>query len=226
MPISEKPVLYSFRRCPYAIRARLALNYSRVQVELREVILRDKPQELIAISNKATVPVLVLNPGQVIDESLDIMHWALQQRDPDNWRYSGLQETDKQVDILIKENDSDFKFWLDRYKYADRYPESSKAEYYKQCERFLIKLEQHLIEGSFLYNDHFGLADAAIAPFIRQLSLVDKRWFAESPYPKVKRWLNTFLQSPLFTSVMEKYPQWHSGDQVTFFPKTLGGVLN
>ncbi|WP_263081189.1 glutathione S-transferase [Endozoicomonas sp. Mp262] len=215
----KKPVLYSFRRCPYAIRARLALYYCGVQVELREVVLRDKPEELVALSRKATVPVLVLENGQVLDESLDIMDWALQQNDPDHWCYAEFPKAREQLTALIKQNDTDFKHWLDRYKYADRYPEQSKEDYRRQCEHFLAEIEQCLNSGHYLQGNRFGFSDAAIVPFIRQFSLVDKRWFAESQYLKIKCWLNTFIQSPLFAAVMNKYPQWHRGDMVTLFPE-------
>ncbi len=208
------PVLYSFRRCPYAIRARLAIQYSGVYVSLREVVLRDKPQALIEASSKGTVPVLVLADDRVIDESLDIMDWALAQNDPDRW-LGGNQE---QQNLLINTNDHVFKPWLDQYKYPDRHPDYSQAYYRERCEGFLLQLEQRLAASPCLLGDKLTLADTAIIPFIRQFSLVDKPWFAQSPYGHIKRWLSGFLQGPLFNSVMEKYPQWVAGssDEVIF----------
>ena len=217
-PKPSYPILYSFRRCPYAIRARLALHYSSIQVELREVILRNKPSELIEASSKATVPVLIVNDGIIIDESLDIMLWALEQNDFHHWLPADSREQESTT-ALIKENDTDFKHWLDRYKYVDRHPEFSEFWYRQQCERFLVKLEQLLTDQPFLQGERFGLADAAIAPFIRQFALVDKNWFAESHYRKIKLWLNNFMQGALFSSVMHKYSQWQTGDEPIYFPQ-------
>ena len=215
MITANYPVLYSFRRCPYAIRARLAISYSGVQLELREVVLRDKPRELIEASSKATVPVLALADGRIIDESRDIMFWALEQHDPDNW----LACNDSSLASLLEDNDTEFKHWLDRYKYADRYPEFNQSWYREQCEKLLAKLEATLVKAPFLHGSQFGFTDAAILPFIRQFAHVDKHWFAESPYQNIKRWLHDFMQSSLFLSVMDKYPQWHSGDKPTYFPQ-------
>ncbi|MDD7804930.1 MAG: glutathione S-transferase [Endozoicomonas sp. (ex Botrylloides leachii)] len=215
MGASKIPVFYSFRRCPYAIRARLAISYSGMTVALREVVLRDKPKELITASSKATVPVLLLEDGSVIDESLDIMLWALQQHDPNHWGAfdSGSGES------LIAENDTSFKYWLDRYKYADRHPEFSRLYYRQQCQHLLEKLESVLAKTPFLQGKHFGITDAAILPFIRQFAHVDKTWFAQSGYHNIKRWLYDFMQSALFLSVMNKYPQWQLGDKPIYFPQ-------
>lgn len=197
------PILYSFRRCPYAIRARLAIAYAGISVEIREVQLKNKPEHMLAISPKGTVPVLQLPDGTVIDESLDIMRWALAQNDPDNWLNIGA-DTEK----LIAWNDGEFKYFLDRYKYADRYPEYSAHYYRSQSEKYLIELESRLARHSYLANNHFSILDAAIFPFIRQFSLVDPDWFVASGYSCLILWLNKGLESGLFASVMTKNPVW------------------
>lgn len=212
------PVLYSFRRCPYAMRARLALASSRVQTALREVVLKDKPETLRSLSAKATVPVLETTEGEVIDESLDIMVWALTQHDPDHW-YQELDENQRQqAKQLIDDNDGEFKYYLDRYKYADRYPQHTQLFYRQQAEKTLAKLESLLEMNGCLLNARWTIADMALLPFIRQFAFVDKDWFEQSNYPAVREWLDTFLQSDLFKSIMLKYPQWHTGDEITVFP--------
>ena len=174
------PILYSFRRCPYAMRARLAIAYANVAVELREVELRNKPQAMLLVSPKATVPVLQLKNGRVLDESLDIMLWALQQNDPEHWlKVAGLDH----AKALIRGNDELFKYYLDRYKYADRYPAYSELYYRQQGELFLADLESLLTQRTYLSGDQFSLADAAILPFIRQFCAVEPAWFKDSPYP-------------------------------------------
>lgn len=210
------PVLYSFRRCPYAIRARLAIVSAQLMVELREVELRNKPKALCSASPKGTVPVLQFGNSEVIDESLDIMIWALQQHDLDHWLE---QDWLKQAEQLIRKNDGEFKYYLDRYKYADRYPDRSELEYRQQGELFLTELEQCLVQYPYLCGDHFSLADAAILPFIRQFAAVDAVWFKASPYPALKQWLNQFLASSLFETVMTKYPPWKPDNPVLFFGK-------
>ncbi|MDC9724624.1 MAG: glutathione S-transferase [Gammaproteobacteria bacterium] len=213
MPYST---LYSFRRCPYAMRARLAIANCGIKVELREVVLRDKPEELLAISAKATVPVLVTSDENIIDESIDIMFWALQQNDPDGW-LSGLSP--EQLTLakqMIAHNDGEFKYYLDRYKYADRYPEHSQQYYRQQAEKTLYVLEQNIMANGYLISAKLSIVDMAILPFIRQLAFVDKAWFDQSPYPLLKRWLEAFLNSELFEKIMSKYPQWHAHDFYTF----------
>lgn len=211
---TQYPVLYSFRRCPYAMRARLAIAYAGITVELREVALRDKPAELLTASPKGTVPVLVLPDNQIIEESLDIMHWAIQHYDLQNWndirQNLGAQK-------LIQTNDDQFKYYLDRYKYADRYPEHSAAYYRKQGEAFLSQLEQCLQQNPYLFGATFSLADAAIAPFIRQFAAVDTDWFTTSPYPALRQWLDAFVDSALFQSVMQHYQAWHNNSELVLF---------
>jgi glutathione S-transferase len=212
------PILYSFRRCPYAMRARLALYASGVAVELREVTLRDKPSSMLEASPKGSVPVLVLPGGRVIDESWDIMHWALQQHDPDGWLGGNSVYIDAAIP-LVNENDTAFKTNLDRYKYADRYPEHPQIYYRCAAESFLQQLECLLGTTRFLLGDVMSIADVAIFPFIRQFSEVDKCWFAQAPYPLLRRWLEIFLSSEDFSAVMKKYPVWHPRDSVLILSK-------
>ena len=211
------PLLYSFRRCPYAIRARLAIRYSGVAVELREVALRDMPASLLQASPKATVPVLVLPDARVINESWDIVHWALHQHDPDGWMGEGGCYR-VAADELIAVNDLSFKPWLDRYKYAVGYPEHPPAYYRSQAEDFLRLLEARLVATRYLLSDALSLADVGIFPFIRQFAFVDKAWFDQTPYRHLRAWLAEFLQSGLFQSVMNKYPVWRPGDEPVLWP--------
>jgi len=200
-----RPVLYSYRRCPYAMRARMALKYAGIAVDVHEITLSAKPSELLAVSPKGTVPVLVLqdqttSKQQVLEQSLDIMHWALQQQDVDGWL-----TVDKQLaQQLIAENDTSFKQSLDKYKYAIRFPEQSSLTYRAQAEEFLHKLESQLSQSTFLLSDQLSVADIAIFPFVRQFSGVDSHWFEHAAYPKVRAWLNTLIASALFVSVMQK----------------------
>lgn len=196
-------VLYSFRRCPYAMRARMALRYAGCAVQIHEVSLKAKPPEMLERSPKGTVPVLVLG-GQVLEQSLDIMHWALAQNDPDNWLLIDNGDGRRDIQGLIEENDQVFKLHLDRYKYFVRHPHYPQEHYRQLGEVFLQKLEDRLQQRDFLVIDRQTLADVAIAPFIRQFSAVDPEWFATSPYPKLREWLERFIQSALFKAVMMK----------------------
>jgi glutathione S-transferase len=196
------PILYSYRRCPYAMRARMALSYAGIAVEIREISLKHKPAHMLQVSPKATVPVLVLPSGEVIDQSLEIMQWALQQHDADGWLSADPQHSA----LLIAENDGSFKQSLDHYKYAVRFPQHSAQDYRQQGELFLTKLELHLQQNSFLLGNAISLADIAIFPFIRQFAAVDNHWFEATGYNKLKCWLQQLLDSALFTRVMVKYP--------------------
>ena len=207
------PILYSFRRCPYAMRARIAIVMAQVTVELREIELRNKPQAMLLISPKGTVPVLQLASGEVLAESLDIMHWAARQTAELSQEITQLQ----QAAPLIQQNDGEFKYYLDRYKYADRYPELPALIYRQQAERFLIELEQRLKHSPYLTGNYFSLVDAAIAPFIRQFAAVDKHWFATAPYPALQQWLQHFIASSVFTAVMCKYQPWQNNDPPLLF---------
>jgi glutathione S-transferase len=193
------------------MRARFAIAKSGQRVILREVILRDKPQSLLTVSQKATVPVLVVDDDTILEESLEIMSWALRQHDPDAW----LEETGME---LVSENDSVFKKNLDLYKYSDRHPQHPQLYYREKAEAFLQKLENILSTNSFLSGEQMRFVDVAIFPFIRQFGGIDPVWFTSSRYVHVQRWLETFLNSPLFEQTMVKYDQWHSNDDCVFFP--------
>ena len=211
--MTELPILYSFRRCPYAMRARMALVASGAVVELREVLLKDKPPELVAASPKATVPVLVLSDGRVVEESLDVMQWALVQSDPLGWLEGTALDSD-----WISECDSDFKHWLDRYKYAERYPEHTADQYRNNAEVFIQKLEDRLSVSDWMGGEAAHAVDVALFPFIRQFAGVDPSWWQQAPYPKVRLWLENWLNSALFSAIMAKYPRWESGQPGERFP--------
>jgi glutathione S-transferase len=196
-------VLYSFRRCPYAMRARMALRYSAVPMQVIEVSLKAKPAEMLALSPKGTVPVLSVD-GRVIDESLAIMHWALAQHDPEDWLLKDDPAAQSLIATLIEENDLGFKYHLNRYKYAERYPEQPMEHYRAEGEVFLRKLDELLAQRDYLLADHLSLADVALAPFVRQFAHVDRQWFAATPYRRLQAWLGGFLESQLFSAVMAK----------------------
>jgi len=202
------PILYSFRRCPYAIRSRMVLSYMEVSVELREVLLNERPQSLYKISSKGTVPVLLLKDGKVLDESLDIMRWAINQGEQKLYE-DKLNEQNQ----LIKYNDTKFKYWLDKYKYHVRYLEHSREYYQRKCSKTLAEYDMRLRENAYLMGDRIRLADIAIFPFIRQCANVDQNWF-NNKYPNLNRWLEIWKQSRIFKSVMMKYNQWRLGDEL------------
>ena len=208
------PVLYSFRRCPYAMRARMALWASGQTCELREVVLRDKPAELLAASPKGTVPVLVLADGTVIEQSLDIMRWALGRNDPMRWLEPGLDA----MLALVAECDGGFKHHLDLYKYPQRYADADMPAHRAQAGAFVTRLEMQLQGSRCLFADHPALADYAIAPFVRQYAQVDAAWFAAQPWPKVQAWLANLQASAVWNRVMDKYPQWVAGAPSVLFP--------
>ncbi|WP_291204311.1 glutathione S-transferase N-terminal domain-containing protein [Hyphomonas sp.] len=206
------PILYSFRRCPYAMRARLALAASGLPVRVREVVLRDKPPEMLAASPKATVPVLVLTDGRVIDESLDVMHWALAQNDPEGWLRADAAETAR----LIRQNDGPFKRALDRYKYPERHAEP-KGNARDAGLEILAGLSAHLEDnGGQLFGALPTLADFAIFPFVRQFAATDTDfWTAKAP-AVLRRWLTEHNESPRFAAIMAKLPRWQAGDTELF----------
>ena len=195
-----KPRLYTYRRCPYAIRSRLALHQANIDYESIEISLKDKSSEFLALSPKGTVPVLVDVNGEVIEESLEIMLWALNQNDPACW----LLNDENTSRTLIDENDLNFKKNLDRYKYADRFPEHSKEYYRSECEIFLNLLNDKLQSNNYLMVERISLADAAIFPFVRQFSLVDEDWFLNSKYQELKKWLHNLINTQMFQEVMRK----------------------
>ena len=211
------PILYSFRRCPYAMRARMALWVSGQACELREVKLANKPPELLALSEKATVPVLQLAGGKVLEESLDIMRWALGQSDPEGWLGGGNAE-------LIAHNDGAFKHALDRYKYPTRYPDEADGDdaafrlhHRNKGAAILNELNDRLAGDKQLSGNHRSFADIALFPFIRQFANTDRAWFDAQDWPHLQRWLDGHLGSSLFANVMAKYNVWKSGDAVTMF---------
>jgi glutathione S-transferase len=209
--MTERPILYSFRRCPYAMRARMAIAVSGVGVELREVVLRDKPPEMLAISPKGTVPVLHLADGNVIDESLDIMRWALGQYDPDNWLAGDEPER-------IAANDGPFKAALDRYKYPHRYDITDAEPYRREGWKFLVDLDDRLADQACLAGDSPSFADIAIFPFVRQFAATDQAWFDRQTATALQRWLTALTTMPLFEAIMQRFPRWQAGDPEVLFP--------
>ncbi|MFT6917893.1 MAG: glutathione S-transferase [Cognaticolwellia sp.] len=246
------PILYSLRNCPYAMRARIAIFKSHQPVALRDVVLTDKPAAMILASPKATVPILVLDENSpfkednaqgnnkelsqantnragdnriIIDESLDIMLWALKKSDPNN-----LLHADNRVTLPIKQNeklnemlalitefDVEFKRRLEAYKCAKRYHETNLNECRTACEHYIQLLESRLTQHDYLFSTQESLADIALLPFIRQFARIERQWYLQSSYPKLKNWLNRYLQSPMFTRVMAKYPLWlECGEEVIF----------
>ena len=195
------------------MRARMAIAYAGINVGLREVVLKDKPAAMLEVSPKGTVPVVIDVDGRIIEESRDVMRWALDQNDPDAW-LAGLGLDDP----LISACDDDFKHWLDRYKYAVRFPEQDEIWYRGQAEAFLATLELKLGDARFLNGSTLGVTDVAVFPFIRQFTNVDMKWWESKPYPNVARWLAGLIASELFVAVMKKYRQWRDGDPEIPFP--------
>ncbi len=212
-----RPILYSFRRCPYAMRARLALEAGAIEVELREIILRDKAPELLVASEKATVPVMVLDGGIILEESLDVMRWALDTSDagenlmPD-------QGNMRDALALIERMDADFKPHLDAYKYLYRSDQVAAFAAREKALAFLHELDGMLAGQSYLYGQNRSVADIGIAPFVRQFAHVDRDWFYTQDWENLKPWLLVFLESDAFKRIMKKYPKWVAGNDVTVFP--------
>ena len=215
MTASSYPLLYTFRRCPYAMRARMALHVSGQTCEVRELVLRDKPAHMLEISPKGTVPVLQIPQGEVIDESLDVMLWALRRNDPESWLVPEWGN-EGQMRGLIGRCDDEFKPHLDRYKYANRYDGADPLKHRAQAQEFIAELDARLSETPSLFGTRAALADYAIAPFIRQFANTDRLWFDAAPYPHLHRWLSSILDSLIFTTIMEKLPVWKPGDPVTY----------
>ena len=211
------PILYSLRNCPYAMRARIAIFKAKQTVILRDLVLSNKPKELVKASPKATVPVLVLTNGTVLEESLDVMLWALNETDPDDLLQSENESSLSAILTLINTFDHNFKVSLEQYKCAKRYRESNVIECRKACEQFIQTLENRLNSHRFLMSDKESLADIAILPFIRQFARVERQWYLQSPYPQVRQWLNNYLQSPMFTKVMAKHPLWLEHNEEVLF---------
>lgn len=225
--MSALPVLYSFRRCPYAMRARLALAASGQTCELREVVLRNKPQSLLQASPKGTVPVLVLPPtadgapGLVLEQSLDIMLWALQRNDPGAW-LAPSHGNHQDMLALIAECDGRFKQALDRCKYPNRYPDTNTEDERTTAAAWLHQLDARLAARSYLFGNHATLADMAIAPFVRQFAGIDADWWSAQPWPHLQAWLAQWQASALLASVMHKLPAWVDGTEGVVFPHPEG----
>ncbi len=194
------PILFSFRRCPYAMRARIAIYYSEINYEHREILLKDRPKMLYDLSPKGTVPVLYFPDGTVIDESLDIMKWCLSVKDSDSWFVNNVENQLNAIDL----NDTDFKKWLDKYKYHDRFPEFPPEFYRKKCEKILNVYNKTLQNSQFLFGNSLSLGDMAIVPFIRQFANVDISWFNKK-YINLSDWLGRLIKTKIFLSMMKKY---------------------
>lgn len=208
--MDDTPILYSFRRCPYAMRARMAIAVSKTPVQLREVILKDKPEEMTQASSKGTVPVLLVG-DKVLDESLDVMHWALEHSDPENW----LSAKDPE---LVEQADGPFKYHLDRYKYATRYEDADPETHRAEGLDFLNTINARLADAPYLHGDSRGFTDIATFPFVRQFRIADPEWFDSAPLPNVQKWLVTLTNAGLFLSVMKKYSPWKETGEEYAFP--------
>lgn len=211
------PTLYSLRQCPYAMRARMGLLLAKQAVILREVIMKDKPKEMLAVSAKATVPVLILSNATVIDQSQDIMLWALNKKDPANLLYSDQANMLTEMLKLIHHNDHVFVDSLKKYKAASRYHDIEKNTHRRRCEEYISLLEQRLNQHEFIMGDKPSLVDYAILPFIRQFSRVERQWYLQAPYPLLQRWLAAQYQQPIFTKAMAKYQPWSKSDAPVLF---------
>lgn len=192
----------------------MAIFIADVKVEIREVNLSDKPLDMLALSCRGTVPLLQLSTGEIIEESLEIMTWALGKHDPARWLgdHNGVSRA------LVAENDSTFKQHLDRYKYWQRHPEQTQLQARREAELFVMNLEHLLDESEYFFGNSANLADIAIFPFIRQFSAVDPAWFETAPYPHLRSWLNRLLTDNVFMKSMQRNPPWRDGDQACYFP--------
>lgn len=215
--MNRLPILYSFRRCPYAMRARLALLAAGETCELREVELRNKPAEMLALSPKGTVPVLHLADGSVLDESLDIMNWALSKNDPDQWLPKDA-EAGTASDLLIARADQEFKLHLDRYKYHGRYENADPMHHRAEGLRFLTDLDMRLSKTGHFFEGRITLAEMAIIPFVRQFANVDRDWFDGLALTHLQAWLTGHLNAELFQRIMVRHVPWTKEDSATLFP--------
>ena len=192
----------------------MAIYISGQKCELREVLLRDKPPSMLEYSPKGTVPVLILQDGNVIDESLDVIDWALNLNDPDDWQRS--KDTKKTID-LIKINDGEFKYHLDRYKYSKRYDNEDPEFHRKKCLKFIESLNNELNNSKYIFDNNISYVDIVLLPFIRQFRIADMEWFDSLPYDNIKVWLSKFLDSFLLNIIMKKYDLWKEGDLASVF---------
>ena len=215
---SKLPILYSLQHCPYAMRARLGILLAQQSVLIRAVVTKNKPAEMLAVSPKGTVPVLIIDHAEcaenqlhkatIIDESIEIMLWALKLNDPQNLLQA---EDSRKLDAMLEliwKNDKEFKPNLEIYKLGKRFHKESEVMDRQNCEGFIAELERKLESGHYLMGDQASLADYALLPFVRQFARVDRKWYLQSPYPRLRDWLNRHLQMPLFTKAMAKYPLW------------------
>ena len=200
----QTPLLYTYRRCPYAMRARMALLLAGIAFDAYEVSLRDKPSEMLALSPKGSVPVMLLPDGQVLDQSWDIMRWALERQGTDDWWSAG--QLPENLEWLAK-NDGDFKFHLDRYKYPERYEHADRISHRETVfKSFLLSLNTRLERTRFLGGAEPCATDIAIFPFVRQFATVDPEWFAQQAISSLQLWLSNWLSSGLFDHCMQKIP--------------------
>jgi len=216
---ASTPLLYSFRRCPYAMRARWSLLISEQVCIIREILLKAKPAHMLELSPKGTVPVLLLPDETVLEESLDIMHWALGKRDLEHW-LEPQEGSASDMQALIHRNDHDFKKHLDRYKYPHRYENIDQVSQRTEAEKFIQSLEERLTKNQFLFGNRRCFADIAIVPFIRQFINTDKQWFETSSYTAVRSWANQLLGGTDFETVMTKYPLYEPDKKVERFPSS------
>ena len=211
------PVLYSLRNCPYAMRARLAIYASGQLVQLRDLVLSDKPPEMLIESPKGTVPVLVTVDNEVVDESLAIMLWAFSQSDPADYLNKNDETSLTEMFSIISRFDNEFKRHLEKYRCSKRYHEPSLDEDRQKCEYYLAELELRLRKHQYLMSDTPSLTDLALMPYVRQFARVERQWYLQSPYPKLRQWLNGYLQSRMFSKVMAKHPLWLEAKEEVIF---------
>lgn len=211
------PILYSLRQCPYAMRARLGVLHARQVVELRDIDMNNKPQEMLSISPKGTVPVLHRKNEMVIEESIDVMIWALSLSDPNNLLYSHDKKQLPKMLSLIRSSDTDFVGALQKYRAASRYHDDNEIEYRDMCCDWLMVIEQSLSTHDYIMGETPSLVDYAILPFIRQFSRVDKKWYAQSPLPNLRAWLVNHYNNPLFSKAMAAHPKWEKDNDSIFF---------
>lgn len=211
------PILYSLRNCPYAMRSRMAIYKSQQTVLLRDIVLSNKPPEMVHASPKGTVPVLVFDNGNVLEESFDIMLWALKTTDPHNLLHGEQPKLLADMFALIYIFDHEFKDCLNKYRCAQRYREPNVEQCRLVCEHYIQQLETRLSTHQFLVSNNESLADIAIMPFIRQFAKVERQWYLQAPYPRVRKWLNQYLQGKMFSKVMTKYPLWIDHNEEVLF---------
>ncbi|ABV38357.1 putative glutathione S-transferase [Shewanella sediminis HAW-EB3] len=211
------PILYSLRRCPYTMRARLAILLSKQTVILREIVLKNIPPQMLAVSKHARVPLLVFDDGTVIEESLDIMLWALAQNDPSDLLLSSQVDALPAMLALIDRNDNVFVPALEQYKAAARYHDTAQEHYLDQCQPFISHLEQRLDEHLFLMGMTPSLVDYALLPFVRQFSRVNHRGYLQSPHKNVRRWMNSHYEQPIFSKAMTPCPLWLDNQDIVLF---------